>query len=270
MQTIDISLRRPKLNLELDVKVFLVAIPLISAFNYYLTYPNIQFDNHLLLTYSIDTIQGFVAWYGVRKLIQRFDQRLPYQSGMIKRTVIQLIATTLLGLGIIIVLTELTSWVALGRSAISSFYTLDILIIAIWFLVINGFYIGWHFYKELNDQNQSALFENKTVFFSAVGKKVSKVNAENISYFTIAHDRVLAIDKQNQKHTIDLSLNEVESKLPKKLFFRLNRQWIAHRDAIKGFSKEVNGKLSIQIGTTEKPVIMSRTKAPAFKTWFKG
>jgi hypothetical protein len=41
-----------------DIRIFLVAIPLISAFNYYLTYTNIQPNGFLLLTFTIDTIMG--------------------------------------------------------------------------------------------------------------------------------------------------------------------------------------------------------------------
>ncbi len=39
-----------------DIHVFLTLIPLISAFNYYLTYSNIRFNWFLILTFLIDTV----------------------------------------------------------------------------------------------------------------------------------------------------------------------------------------------------------------------
>ncbi len=56
-----------------DIRIFLVAIPLISAFNYYLTYPNIHFNGYLLLTFTIDTLQGYLAWWAVRSIILKLD-----------------------------------------------------------------------------------------------------------------------------------------------------------------------------------------------------
>ncbi|MDZ7647838.1 MAG: hypothetical protein U5K54_12005 [Cytophagales bacterium] len=47
-----------------DVALFLILIPFISAFNYYLTYTNIQLSWFLLLTFTIDTVQGYCAWWG--------------------------------------------------------------------------------------------------------------------------------------------------------------------------------------------------------------
>lgn len=45
-----------------DVLIFLVLIPLISAFNYYLTYTDIHLNGFLLLTFTIDTVRG--TWPG--------------------------------------------------------------------------------------------------------------------------------------------------------------------------------------------------------------
>jgi hypothetical protein len=74
-----------------DIPLFLGLIPIINAFNYYLTYSNIQLDSHLLLTFSIDTVQGYLAWVGIRYLILYFDDQLPYHRAPLKRIMIQLI-----------------------------------------------------------------------------------------------------------------------------------------------------------------------------------
>src|SRR6185436_4666040 len=90
-----------------DVKFFLVAIAFISAFNYYLTYSNISFNLFLVLTYTIDTVQGWLAWWAVRSIVIYLDKKIPYSERPSKRILVQLVITTITGLLIIILLTEL-------------------------------------------------------------------------------------------------------------------------------------------------------------------
>ncbi|CAN5350301.1 hypothetical protein BH09BAC4_BH09BAC4_52310 [soil metagenome] len=48
-------------SLQPDVPLFLVLIPLINAYNYYLTYTHIRLGWFLVVTYLIDTLTGYVA-----------------------------------------------------------------------------------------------------------------------------------------------------------------------------------------------------------------
>jgi zinc transporter ZupT len=104
-----------------DIKFFLVAIAFISAFNYYLTYTNIRFNWFLVLTYTIDTVQGWLAWWAVRSIIIYLDKNLPYTDRPLKRILVQIVLTTTAGLLIIILLTELVSLIARGRLHRSAF-----------------------------------------------------------------------------------------------------------------------------------------------------
>lgn len=40
-----------------DIPLFLLLIPFIAVFNYWLTYSNIKFNWFLLITFTIDTVQ---------------------------------------------------------------------------------------------------------------------------------------------------------------------------------------------------------------------
>ena len=119
-----------------DIWVFLIAIPFISAFNYYLTYSNIQFNSFLLLRFTIDTLQGYVAWLLVRWIIFSLDQKIPYKPDFLRRIVIQMISTTIAGLAFLALSTELLSILIKGETAPIHFYTKDLVIISIWFFVI--------------------------------------------------------------------------------------------------------------------------------------
>jgi hypothetical protein len=256
-----------------DIRIFLVAIPLISAFNYYLTYSNIKLNGFLLLTFSIDTLQGYIAWWAVRAIILILDEKIPYTPNLLKRLAIQVAITTVAGLGIIILLTELVSWLARGKSAHISFYSMDIFIIAIWFLVINGIYIGIYFYR----QWQQAERDKKIRLPAAEGISVKAGNAnllvkwEEIQYCYVDGEYVKLVTITGKKYFLDQSLNKLEERFPATYFFRLNRQCLLHRQAIGGFRRIENGKLEVQLKNPDElsmELTISRTKAGAFKGWF--
>jgi DNA-binding LytR/AlgR family response regulator len=74
-----------------------------------------------------------------------------------------------------------------------------------------------------------------------------------------------------RKHLLDQSLDKIEKQLPGEFFFRVNRQYILHRNIIAGFERVENGKINIMV-TRPDPlpasIPMSRTKVADFKTWF--
>ena len=80
-------------------------------------------------------MQGYCGWGGARTFIFYLDKKLPFEENPGKRIAIQLIGTTLIGLFIISVLTELVSLVAKGKMVPLEFYLFDLFIIGIWFFV---------------------------------------------------------------------------------------------------------------------------------------
>jgi hypothetical protein len=258
-----------------DVKFFLVAIAFISAFNYYLTYNHIRLNWFLVLTYSIDTIQGWIAWWAVRSIIIYLDRRVPYSHRPLKRIVIQLIITSLAGLLIIIALTELVSWLVRGRPALLNFYLFDIFIILIWFFVINGIYIGMHYYAEWKQSETQRQEEKKlrTGGFSVKhGKQNLLIPFSDILSFYADEGYIVLLTWNNKKYFPDKSLDKIEELLPEESFFRLNRQYIVHRNALTGFKRTGDGKIDVLVNNFEnfpKYIQVSRTRAVPFKNWFQ-
>ena len=117
-----------------DVLLFLILIPLINTINYFLTYEHIACNWKTFLTFTIDTIEGYIAWLILRTIIFYLDKKVPYQHSLSKRLLIQLILTTFFVLGIIILLTELVNWIATTKSVPLDFYQYDVLIFFIWIL----------------------------------------------------------------------------------------------------------------------------------------
>ncbi len=192
-----------------DVRFFLVAIAFISAFNYYLTYSNIRFNWFLILTYTIDTVQGWLAWWAVRSIIIYFDRKLPYAHKPLKKILVQLLVTTLAGLFVIIVLTELVSLVARGRTVPLSFYLFDVFIFIIWFFVINGIYIGLHYYNEWKNSEKKRLEEKKVRtegFTVKHGNQNLQISFDEILAFYVEEGYTILLASTNKKYFPDRSL----------------------------------------------------------------
>jgi DNA-binding LytR/AlgR family response regulator len=257
-----------------DVKFFLIAIAFISAFNYYLTWSNIHFGWFLLLTYAIDTVEGWLAWWAVRSLVILLDKRMPYSPHPLKRILVQLVVTTAAGLFVIIILTELVSWIVRGHSAVANFYQFDIFIFIIWFLVINGIYIGMHYYHELNQSEHRRQEEKKLRqegFPVKHGKQNLLISFNEIAGFYVEDGYTVLQTGANKKYLLDKSLDKIEAALPAEWFFRLNRQYILHRKVLTGFKRREEGKIDVLVNAENFPkdIQVSRTKAAAFKKWFQ-
>jgi hypothetical protein len=257
-----------------EILFFLVAIAFISAFNYYLTYPNIRFNRLLLLTYLIDTVEGWLAWWVLRTIIIYLDQKIPYRRNALKRIVLQLFVTSIAGMMVIISLTELVSWIAKGRPPVLNFFRFDVFIILIWFFVLNGIYIGLHYYREWQFSELIREEEKKikaTGFIVKTGNHNLLIDFAEIMGFYAESGYTYLQTWNEKKYLIDKSLENTQKLLPVEIFFRLNRQYILQRGAIYGYKKTGDGKLDILVkalGAIPSTISVSRIKAIEFKKWF--
>jgi DNA-binding LytR/AlgR family response regulator len=252
-----------------DVSIFLFAIPFISAINYYLTYHNIKLNSFLVLTFTIDTLQGYAAWWSVRYFILFLDKRWGYSRN---RIILQFIVTTVIGLTVISILTELVSLIARGKTVPLDFYTVDLVIISIWFFVINGVYIGLYFFNHAKileaERNRQEQLQRDGLLVRQ-GKAEVKLSFPDIAGFYVDNEYVIA-SASGKKFLLDQSLDTLEKNVPSD-FFRLNRQCLVHRRVVSGFKRIENGKLLVTLAGPDflpTEVTVSRIKASQFKDWF--
>ncbi len=258
-----------------DIALFLILLPFISAINYYLTYSNIKFNGFLLLTFTLDTVQGYAGWWAVRSFIIFLDRKYPYERSPRTRILLQLVCTIFIGLAVIAVLTEIVSLIAKGKPAPLDFYTIDLLIIGIWFIVLNGIYVGLHFYNQWQHSEALRKEENRIKAGGLIvkqGKQDVRLDFEELAGLFVEGEYVVACQMGGKKYYLDQSLDKLEDLLPGTLFFRLNRQYILHRRMVTGFKRTDNGKLVANLvadGIFPQEIAISRTKAPTFKSWFR-
>jgi DNA-binding LytR/AlgR family response regulator len=258
-----------------DIIFFLILIPFINALNYYLTYSNIHFNSHTLITFVIDTLEGYAAWWGLRSVVIYLDKKMPYASDPLKRILVQLVFTSAIGILIIIILTEVVNSIAKNSPVPSGFFEYDIFIFLIWFFVLNGIYVGLHYYHSMKETERLRLEEKKIRsegFTVKDGRQNFIISFDAIIGFFVDGDYTVLVTIETKKYLLDRSLDKIGQLLPTELFFRLNRQYTVHRNAVKGFVKAENGKLNVQLSASSyfpEHIQVSRTKAPEFKNWFQ-
>jgi two-component system, LytTR family, response regulator len=94
------------------------------------------------------------------------------------------------------------------------------------------------------------------------------VGSESIAYF-YRDEIIFLVTNDNQRHIAEFgTLEEMESLLNPKVFFRANRQYILHLGSVESFRNHVNGKLTAYLKPPLNPEVdISREKALAFRNW---
>lgn len=98
--------------------------------------------------------------------------------------------------------------------------------------------------------------------------QLKSINVENIAYWVLDHGNVWITTQAGEKFSYDKPLDEIEQNLDPKIFFRLNRQFIANIKSVKSASIYDKNKLLVHLSPeAEKPAVVSRDKAGDFKRW---
>ena len=106
------------------------------------------------------------------------------------------------------------------------------------------------------------------------GKKLLRLQTGEVAFVHSTGGIVTFHTFHGQKITSDFNaLDEVENALQQAPFFRLNRQYLVHRSAIRQIVNAENRKIQVTVQPNGKPseqfrVPVSRYRARAFQNWF--
>lgn len=251
----------------------LLLLPFISALNYYLTYTNIRFGSFFFLTFTLDTLEGYCAWFAARWVVIQFDQRLPWEQYFRKRLLIQVPLVSVVILGILTLLTELVNAIARDTPLPAEFYTEDIFIFLIWALFFNLFYLALYFFRRYQQMKSEPMppKPEATGLLIKTGRTQKWIAFASISFFYVSNELVYATTSEGKIPVPGYTLDKIEKVVDSHVFFRANRQCIVTRPVVELVRKEENGKLAVQVrAEMENPVMISRLRAPAFKKWLEG
>ncbi len=109
----------------------------------------------------------------------------------------------------------------------------------------------------------------KSRFLIKIGDKYRSVPAGEISHFHICERNVFLSDYQGKDYGVDYSLEQLQSILDPRKFFRINRDCIINIDVITLMYSYSSSRLELTIKNKERSelFVVSRDKVALFKKW---
>lgn len=123
-------------------------------------------------------------------------------------------------------------------------------------------------FKQMVEDIHSGKRAYKSRFLINKGDVLLPITTSEIAYFYTEEKVVFLITKENKRHIINFTLDNLEKKLNPLEFFRANRQFILSINSIKQIHNYFNYKLKVEVQPEpETAIIISRTRVNDFKNW---
>jgi DNA-binding LytR/AlgR family response regulator len=104
-----------------------------------------------------------------------------------------------------------------------------------------------------------------------VGNQIKVINDYEIAYLYILNKIVYLVTNDNNKYTKDSTLDYFEKILNPSLFYRINRQFIVHLNAIKEMKTASKQRIKLRLEPpSTQETITSSERTPQFKKWLLG
>ncbi|MEM9886884.1 MAG: LytTR family DNA-binding domain-containing protein [Bacteroidota bacterium] len=108
----------------------------------------------------------------------------------------------------------------------------------------------------------------KKRFLVKSGAQLFSIKTSDISYFYHESKIVWLKSTNNKKYAIDYTLEQLQSLLSPKQFFRINRKYFIAIESIQKVVSYSNSRLKLQLSpTVEEEIIVSRERVNDFKDW---
>jgi DNA-binding LytR/AlgR family response regulator len=122
--------------------------------------------------------------------------------------------------------------------------------------------------QDLLRQIQSRSNNYKDRFLVKLGARWQPLPVEEIAYFCFRAGSTEVFTIKGKSYPLDPSLDELESQVDPKHFFRVNRQFLAHVRSIQQIHQHFKGRLKVQLHPNPQiDVLVSRERARSFKNW---
>jgi two-component system LytT family response regulator len=94
------------------------------------------------------------------------------------------------------------------------------------------------------------------------------VKTEDIAFFFTEYKLVFLITHKGEKYLADKTLSDLQSELNPAEFFRVNRKYLVHINAIARFKPYDKGRIEVDVKPpVREQIIISQEKAAAFREW---
>ena len=118
-------------------------------------------------------------------------------------------------------------------------------------------------------QTAPAAVPYKTQFVVRVGEHLKVVPVDQIAYFYSLEKATFLQTIEGRKFVVDYTMDQLETLLDPRRFFRLNRAYLAQQSAIQDIIHYTNSRLQTVLKplAPDAQVLVSREKVNVFKSW---
>jgi len=103
-----------------------------------------------------------------------------------------------------------------------------------------------------------------------VGQHIRIINIEDVACFYSENKSTYIHTLENRNHLLDHSLEHWQEQLDPTQFYRVNRTFIVHINAIKDIISYTNSRLKLILHSfSEQEIIVSRERVKDFKAWIE-
>lgn len=108
-------------------------------------------------------------------------------------------------------------------------------------------------------------------FMIKIGNQIRLISLEEAAYFYTENKITYLTTWKGKKHPVDLSLDKVEEMSNADEFFRINRQFLIHIDAIQGMQLYSKSRFKVELSLESSlEAIVSAERSPRFRKWVSG
>jgi DNA-binding LytR/AlgR family response regulator len=109
----------------------------------------------------------------------------------------------------------------------------------------------------------------KKRFLGKVGQRLFFIDTSNIAFFQADNKIVHLVDKEGNRYLADYTMERLEEQLDPQNFFRLNRKFIVHIEAIQQVKPYFNSRLKLAVKGAGQAddIVISRERVAQFKEW---
>ncbi len=103
-----------------------------------------------------------------------------------------------------------------------------------------------------------------------VGQHLKIIHADDVECFYSENKGTYAATSEGRSYLLDTTLEQLETELPPKIFFRASRKYIVNINHIRDIISYTNSRLQIKLNRTpEQEIIVSRERVRDFKLWLE-
>lgn len=151
----------------------------------------------------------------------------------------------------------------------TTFFEFDLPVTIVLLTIGSLFFYQKYYIKPIVEENDNSSQDLERLAVTK-GKRQLFIDYKDIGLVYIENEIVMIQSLSGEKYYTEDSLSSIINKLNNTFFFRLNRQIIVSRIVIKEFEKLEFQKLRVLLIEDinyDKPIIVSKYNAPAFKKW---